>query len=215
MPPNAPMRRANGAPQGLRRLQPDLAQIDADAETGFDGLRPATGENLHRVAAGILVETIEFEIAVIVRSRHRDRRAVFQELHACALDAIDHAVLSLGHRAADEALRVAPEIAVIDARLRAKFRLHHFEILLPRHARHFLVLDLDGAHRAGRAGLLAARLLPALVDEMCVERPGLRQLQVFVPPDVAIGAGVDQLFLPFGLDRIDDDDAVGTLLDGA
>ena len=37
--------------EGQRHLQFYLAQIDADAEIGFDGLRAAAGENLHRVAA--------------------------------------------------------------------------------------------------------------------------------------------------------------------
>src|SRR5579863_7532852 len=114
------MRRANGAPQGPCSLQPDLAQIDADVEVDVYRLRSAAGENLHRIVAGILVELVEFEIPVIVRRRHRDRRAVPEKLHARALDAIDHAVLLFGHRAADKAFRVAPEITVVDARLCAE-----------------------------------------------------------------------------------------------
>ena len=50
---------------------------------------------------------------------------------------------------------------------------------------------------------------------MGVERPGLRQLQLLVPPDLAVGAGVDELLLSLGLLRIDDDDAVAALLDRA
>src|SRR5579863_6862851 len=111
------MRRANGAPQGPCSLQPDLAQIDAGAEADVYRLRPATGENLYRIVAGILVELVEFKITVIVSRRHRDRRAVSEKLHARAFDAVDHAVLFFGHRAADEAFRVAPEITVVDARL--------------------------------------------------------------------------------------------------
>src|SRR4029077_20987849 len=213
---NAPARRATAVLRGgRRRLYHDLAEIDAGAEIGFHGLGPAAGENLHGIAAGILVESIEFEVAVIIGGRPRDRNAVLDQLHAGALDAVDDAVLGLGHRTADEAFGIAPQVAVIDARLGAELGLYPFEIFLARHARHLLVLDLDGAHGAGRAGLLAAGLLPALVEQMGVKRPGLRQLLLLVPPDVAVGAGIDDLLLALGLDRIDDDDAVLALPDGA
>src|SRR5215472_18665020 len=157
MSPNAPAKRATA-----RRLQPDLAEIDAGAERRLDGLGPAARENLHRVAAGIFAELVEFEIAVIVGGGRRDRRAVLEELHAGALDAIDRAVLLLRHRAADEAFRIAPQVAVIDSRTRPEFGLHHVELFVLGEPRHLVVLDLDGAHGAGRAGLLAAGLLPAL-----------------------------------------------------
>src|SRR6202030_4580070 len=101
-----------------RRLHHDLAEVDAGAEIGFDGLRPAAGENLHRIAAGILVESIEFEVAVIIGGRYRDRNAVLDQLDARALDAIDDAVLGLGDRAADEAFGIAPQVSIIDARFR-------------------------------------------------------------------------------------------------
>src|SRR5580692_1973405 len=196
-----------------RRLHHDLAEIDAGAEVGFYGLGAAAGENLHRIAAGILVELVEFEVAVIVGGRYRDRNAVLDQLDARALDAIDDAVPGLGDRAADEAFGIAPQIAIIDARFRIQLRLHDFEMLLARHARHLLVLDLDGAHGAGRAGLLATGLLPTLVDQMGVKGPGLRQLLLLVPPDVAVGTGFDDLLLALGLDRIDDHDAVLAFFD--
>src|SRR4029077_3083360 len=213
---NAPARRATAVLRGgRRRLYHDLAEIDAGAEIGFHGLGAAAGENLHGIAAGILLETIEFEVAVIVGRRHRDRNAVLDQLHAGALDAIDDAVLVPGHRAADEAFGIAPQVAIVDPRLRVQLRLHHFEMFFARYARRPLTLDLDGAHGAGRAGLLTAALRPALVDQMGVEGPGLRQLLFLVPPDVAVGAGLDDLLLALGLDRIDDNDAVLALLDRA
>src|ERR1700683_4239251 len=216
-PPNARTRRMIGAWRALacRCLHRDLAEIDAGPEICFHGLGPAAGENLHAIAAGILVELIEFEVAVIVGRRHRDRNAVLDQLHARALDATAATVFRFGDRAADEAFGITPQVAIVDPRFRVQLRLHHFEILLARHARHLLVLDLDGAHGAGRAGLLAAGLLPALVDQVGVKGPGLRQLLLLVPPDVAVGTGVDDLLLALGLDRVDDDDAVLALLDGA
>src|SRR5208282_4112645 len=147
--------------------------------------------------------------------RHRYGGSILDELHAGALDAVDDTVLLLGDRAADETFRVAPEVAIEDPRFCAELGLHHFEVLFARQARHFLVLDLDRAHRAGRAGLLAAGLLPTLVDEMRVEGPGLRQLQLLVPPDVAIRTGIDELLLTLGLRRIDNDDAILALCDDA
>ena len=81
--------------------------------------------------------------------------------------------------------------------------------------RHLVILHADRAHCARWARLLPACLLPALVDQMGVERPSLRQLQFLIPPDVAVGTGFDQVLTPFRLDRIDQHDAIVTLLDRA
>src|ERR1700731_3964244 len=113
-------------PAGMK-LQPDLAEIGAGAERDIHGLGAAAAKDLHGITAGFLVEPVEFEVAVIVGGGHRDRGAVPDQLHAGALDAIDRAVLLLGDRAADEALRIAPQVAVIDPRLRADVGLHDFE----------------------------------------------------------------------------------------
>src|SRR5258705_1319834 len=201
---------------GRSTLQPDLAQIDALAELRLDRLPgPAGHLDLDGVGAGAFVELVELEIPVVVARRLRPRLAGLQEPDFRALDAIDGAALLGRQRAADEAGRIAPEIAVVDARQGAELGLHHRKPLVARDPVHLGVVDLDGPHGAGRAGLLAAGLLPALIDQMRVERPGLRQPELLVPPDVAVGAGVDQLLLPLGLERIDDHDAVGALGDGA
>src|SRR5215467_15042555 len=192
-----------------RRLQPDLAEIDAGPETRFDGfLAPARRRYFNQVRARAFVELVEFEIAIVVTRRLRDRSAILAEANARALDAIDDAIDFRRQRAADEALRVAPEIAVINPRAAAQLGLHHLQRLFARQARHLLVLDLDRPHGAGRARLLAAGLLPALVDEVGVERPDLRQLQLVVPPDVAVGTGLDQILAPPRLLRIDENDPV-------
>src|SRR5262249_23256033 len=168
-----------------RRLQPDLAEIDAGPETRFDELLiPALRRYLDQIRARALVELVEFEIAIMVARGLRDRSAILAEANARTLDAIDDAIRLRRKRAADEAFRVPPEIAIITPRMGAQLGFHHFEILFARQARHLLILDLDRPHGAGRARLLAAGLLPALVDEVGIERPDLRQLQLFVPPDV-------------------------------
>src|SRR5262245_54364034 len=196
-------------PSQRRRLQPDLAEIDARAELRLHRpLGAPGGGNLDEVGTGIFVQLVEFEVAVIVAHRLRHDPAVLAEADARALDAIDDAVRLHRQRAADEAFRIAPEIAVVDPRLGPGFRLHHLEPFLARHARHLRVLDLDRAHGAGRAGLLAAGLLPALVDEVGVERPDLRQLQLLVPPDVPIRTALDQILAPPRLLRVDEHDAV-------
>src|SRR5258708_25764289 len=92
-----------GATARAWALYHDLAEIDAGAEVGLHGLGSAAGENLQHIAAGIFIEPIEFEVAVIVGRRHRYRNAVLDQLHAGAFHAIDHAVLRLGDRAAAEA----------------------------------------------------------------------------------------------------------------
>jgi 3-oxoacid CoA-transferase subunit B len=173
------------------------------------------GSDLESVAAGILRQLVEFEIAVIVAHGLRDQLAALAQRDRGALDAIDDAGRLGRQRAADEAGRIAPEVAVIDPRLGAELGLHHLESFLGGDACHFPVIDLDRLERAGRAALLAARLLPAGIEEMRVEGPVLRQLQLLVPPDLAIGAGLDQLLLALRLDRIDEDDAVRALGDGA
>ena len=81
-------------------------------------------------------------------------------------------------------------------------------MFLARHARHFVILDLDRTHGAGRARLLAAGLLPALVKEMGIERPDLRKLQFFVPPDVPVRASVEEILAPPRLLGIDEHDPV-------
>src|SRR5262249_4605556 len=173
--------------------QPALSELDAGTETGFDGFfAPALRRYLDDVRARALVELVEFEIAIIIARRLRDRSASLAESNARALDAIDDAIHVGRQRAADKAFRVAPEIPVINPRTGAQFGFHPLEILFARQARHLLILDLDRPHGAGRARLLAAGLLPALVDEVGIERPDLRQLQLFVPPDVAVGTGRDQ-----------------------
>src|SRR5712671_7486349 len=195
---------------GPSTLQPDLAQIDALAELRLDRLPgPAGRLDLDRIGAGALVELVELEIPVVVARRLRHRLAGLQEPDFGALDAVDGAALLGRQRAADEAGRIAPEIAVVDARPGAELGLDHRQSLVARDPVHLGVVDLDGPHGAGRAGLLAAGLLPALIDQVGVKRPGLRQAELLVPPDVAIGTGVDQLLLSFGLDRIDDHDAIG------
>src|SRR5262245_16970686 len=196
------------------RLQPDLAEIDAGTETGSDPfVAPALRRYLDDVRARALVELVEFEIAIIIARGLRDRSAILAETNARTLDAIDDAARLRRQRAADEAFRVAPEIAVINPRMAAQFGFHHFQILFARQARHLFVLDLDRSHGAGRARLLAAGLLPALVDEVGIERPDLRQLQLFVPPDMAVGTGRDQILAPLRLLGIDEHDPVLALFD--
>src|ERR1700688_3314560 len=53
---NAPNHRIMACP-----LQSDFAEVDARAEFGFQRLGAATGEDLQRIGAGILVEAVEFE----------------------------------------------------------------------------------------------------------------------------------------------------------
>src|SRR2546421_9758549 len=93
-------------------------------------LGPSGGGNLDHVAAGILVELVELEVAVVVAGGLRDGAAILQQAYAGAFEAVDHAVRLDRERAADEAFRVAPEIAVIDPRLAPKVRPHHLEPLL-------------------------------------------------------------------------------------
>src|SRR5260370_2995105 len=106
------------------------------------------------------MELVEFEVAIVGARRLSDRSAILAEANARALDAIDDAIHLRRQGAADEALRVAPEIAIIHPGAGAQLGLHHFERLLARQARHLLVLDLDPSHGPGPTPFLAAAPLP-------------------------------------------------------
>src|SRR5206468_9835293 len=143
-----------------RPLQPDLAEIDAGAELGLDGPAAAARRDLHHIAPRILLQPVETEVAVIVANGLAHDAAVLGQTHARTLDALDDAVHVARYRAADKAFRVAPQVAVVDARPGAELGLEHFEPVLPRHPRHLVILDLDGAHGSGRTGLVPTRLVP-------------------------------------------------------
>src|SRR6266851_7466148 len=101
-----------------------LAEIDACPEPGLDTLfAAALGRYLDRIGAGVFIELVELEVAVIVAGGFRNGAAVLVETNARAFNAIHHAVALGRERAADEAFRVAPEIAVVDARAGAQFAL--------------------------------------------------------------------------------------------
>src|SRR5215470_16456533 len=187
----------------MTQLNSDLTQIDAFAELGVYALLLAAFRNLDRIGAGVFLEPVKFEVAVVVACRFRDDLAALQQLHTCAFDTVDDAIGLGRDAAADEAGRITPEVAIINPRLAAELGPHHLELVLPRHARHLVILELHGAHRAGRTGLMAAGLLPALVNEMSIERPVLRHLLLLVPPDVSVGAGVHQVLAALGALLVD------------
>ena len=54
--------------------------------------RAPGGGNLDGIVARILVQPVEFEIAVIVGDGLRDRHAVLEQTDGRALDAVNHAV---------------------------------------------------------------------------------------------------------------------------
>src|SRR5215813_15632246 len=116
------------ARQRRRELHSNLAQIDARAEFGLDRLLPAVlVRDFDDIYARILVELVKFEVAVVVTCRLSHDSAVLEEPHTRALDAVDDAVRFGRDRSANEAFRVAPEIAIIDPRLRGEFGTHHLE----------------------------------------------------------------------------------------
>src|SRR5262245_47635553 len=85
------------APQGdgcwfVARLHPDLAKVDTGAELRLDGLALAAVGDLDRVGARVLVELVEFEVAVVVGLDLGDALAVLHQPHARAFDAVDEAV---------------------------------------------------------------------------------------------------------------------------
>src|SRR5215831_2516384 len=129
---------AGTCPAMTPRLESDLTQIDAFAELGVDcSLLTALGD-LDHVGAGVLLELVELEVAVVVARCLRHHLAALQELYAGSLNTVDDAVGFGRDAAADEAGGIAPEIAVVDPRLGAELGSFHFEALLARHAHHLV-----------------------------------------------------------------------------
>src|SRR5208282_6196650 len=166
------------------------------------------GRDLHDIAPRVLVEPIKPEVAEVIAHRFSNGEVILHKPYLRTLNAV-HTLTAIGRdSAADEAFRVAPQVAVIDARPGVKLGLHHFELLLARHMLHLVVVKLDRPQGPGWTGQLPAGLAPALIEQMGIERPSLRNLQFLVPPDVAVGADIDEVVATLRLDWIDEHDAI-------
>ena len=99
---------------------------------------------------------------------------------------------------------------MVHPRRRPEFRTAHARLgdLVPE------VLLLAEEERFGRADLHASRLLPALVEEVGAAGALLRERELVVPVDGAVGAALHYLRPPGRLLGIDDDQPVIALVDG-
>src|SRR5215467_12401629 len=101
---------AGTSPAMTPKLDSYLTQIDAFAELGVHGFLLAALGDLDHISAGVFLELVELEVAVVVARRLSHHLAALHELHACTLDAVDDAVGFARDAAADEASRITPEI---------------------------------------------------------------------------------------------------------
>src|SRR5262245_34600610 len=85
-------------------LDSDFAKAKAGAKHGIDGSGLAVGTDFDGVAARVLVELVEFEVAVVVGGGVGDHGAALEQPHARALDTVDHPAGLARHRTGDEAL---------------------------------------------------------------------------------------------------------------
>src|SRR5262245_17368543 len=88
----------------------DLAQIDAFAKLRFDRLLLAALADLDHIGAGVFLELVELEVAVVIACGLRHHLAILRKLHARAFNAVDYAAHLGRDAAADEGSRIAPEI---------------------------------------------------------------------------------------------------------
>src|SRR5687768_14547101 len=167
-----------GAPKPLR-LQAsgreiDSADVHAFLELDLEPLCFAAG-NLDddAITPAVGRETFDLELAVGVCDGFADDGSRALELDLRLRHAVGDAVDGLDDRSADELVRVAIEILVVHPRLRRRLRLQLAQGLARLDRGHLLVRYLDGRERAGRAHLRAARLLPAVVEQVRVEEPVL------------------------------------------
>src|SRR5260221_3764520 len=159
---------------------------------------------------------VDLEVAEMVGLRVADAFAVDRQLDQSALDVFFASVRAgMKYIAADEALVCAPQVAVEDSRLGVEFRPKNLQALACREDSHALIRSMHGFQRAGRTGLNAPRFRPTLVEQMRIEDPGLRNLLFLVPGNLAVRTGGNQLLAAPRFHRSDDDDAVGSLVDGA
>ena len=195
----------------------DLDEADVSAFAERHRLRgdPAGGLDLDLVGPAALVEAVEPEFTKYVGVGPGDFLAVVHEADLSTGHAVFTAPCLGDDRAADEAPAEQVIVLVVDPRAGFPLRKQDHQLFGLGKRRHLLVAALDGFQRAGWARLFRPRAGPALIEQMGIEDPLLRKLQLFVPVDRAIGAGSDDLLLPLCLYRIDDNDAVGPLVDSA
>src|SRR5271166_425579 len=196
------------------RHQQNLAEIAALARLDRAARRARRMSHFDFEPVVLRAQAVEAEVAERVGSRLRDLDAVADEGDVGPLHAIDDAIGLDGDASADELGFPALEPTVPDPRLRAELGLERPQVLASRTFGHRLVVELHRFEDVGRTDLTEARLLPARVEKMGVEDPGLRDLLLLIPDDSPIGAGVDDVLAALGLHWIDDDDAVVAFADG-
>lgn len=133
--------------------------------------------NCDLVGTATKFDTIELEITKGISGTLIEKvLAVVAKFNLGAADTLLNAAYVGNDAAADETLVKPVQVPIIHAGMGSQLRFQHFQILVLGALLHFLVFDLDCAHGAGRAGMRAPRLRPALVQEMSFEDPFLRKL---------------------------------------
>ena len=84
------------------------------------------------VLAAFRFESVQFELAVGIRDILINRFATTIEPDVCLRHAVGHTIDRPDHSATDELSCVAIQILVVNARLRCRFRLKFFEVLVAR-----------------------------------------------------------------------------------
>src|SRR5271166_5868419 len=218
--PGSTLTAAPGGSTGRRlvlspsRLHQNFAEIAALARLDRAARRPCRMSHFDFESVVLRAQTVETEVAERIGLRLRDLDAVADEGDVGPLHAIDDAIGLDRDASADELGFPALEPTIPDPRLCAEFGSKRPQVLASRTLGHRLVVELHRFEDVGRTDLTEARLLPAGVEKMGVEDPGLRDLLLLVPDDSPIGAGVDDVLAALGLHWVDDDDAVVTFADG-
>src|SRR5262245_54211581 len=115
---------------GASSREIDSAEVDALAEIDVEPLRHAAIDLDHdAITTAPGLESVDLDLAERVGCRLADDGSRTLELHSRIGDAVGHGGNGLDDRAADELVRVAMQILVVDARLRRQIRLQLAQVL--------------------------------------------------------------------------------------
>src|SRR6202790_3198818 len=161
-------------------------------------------------------QIIELEVTERVRHSACGMSTVDEQFHAGTRYIIEPSSAQASrHGSAEEAARSIVQILIEHPRPGVQLWREYFQLQLLLESLQFHILHTHRLQCPGRTGLDTARLGPSSVEKMRVEGPLLRNPRLVATDDGPVRRGLDKFSAIARLARLDDDDAIGPLVDGA